>query len=160
MSVRNPSQYETATYLLNFSENKLNSQTVCPIVSLKIKGQPLTILIDSGASSSHITRKSANKLGASEKIRRHPLLIYGFGNSRSKPVTKFTSLTLVGARNERMNVDFNIIESEIISKLPGVTAQIFEEFPHLLQHRRQLSTRIPRPNTEVDAIIGVKINQN
>ena len=71
-------------------------------------------------------------------------------------MTKFTSLTLAGARNERINVDFNIIESEIISKLPGVTAQIFEEFPHLLQHRRQLSTRIPRPDTEVDAIIGVK----
>ena len=94
----------------------------------------MSILIDSGASSSHITRKAANKLGASEKIRRHPLLIYGFGNSRSKPVTKFTSIMLVGARNERINVDFNIIESEIISKLPGVTAKIFEEFPHLLRH--------------------------
>ena len=37
-----------------------------------------------------------------------------------------------------------------------MTSQIFEEFPHLLQHRRQLSTRIPRSDTEVDAIIGVK----
>ena len=127
-----------------------------PIISMRFKGQPLTVLIDSGASSSHITRKAANKLGVTEKIRRHPLLIYGFANSRSKPVTKFASLILVGARNERINIDFNIIESEIISQLPGVTAQIFEEFPHLLQHRRQLSTRIPRPDTEFDAIIGVK----
>ena len=92
---------------------------------MKIKGQPLTILIDSGASSSHITWKAANKLGVTERIRRHPLSIYRFGNSRLKPVTKFASLILVGARNERINVDFNIIESEIISKLPGVTAQIF-----------------------------------
>ena len=97
---------------------------------MKMKGQPLTILIDSGASSSHITRNAANKLGASKKIRRHLLLIYGFANSRSKPVTKFASLILVGVRNERIHFDFNIIESEIISKLPGLAAQIFEEFPH------------------------------
>ena len=95
-------------------------------------------------------------MGVIEKIRKHPLLIYGFGNSRSKPVTKFAYLTLVGARNEKISIDFNIIESKIISKLPGVTSQIFEEFPHLLHHRRQLSTRIPRPDAEVDAIIGVK----
>ena len=68
---------------------------------MKMKGQPLTILIDLGGSSSHITRNAANKLGVSDKIRRHPLLIYGFGNSRSKPVTKFASLILVGARNEK-----------------------------------------------------------
>ena len=127
-----------------------------PIISMRFKGQPLTVLIDSGASSSHITRKAANKLGVTEKIRKHPLLIYGFANSRSKPVTKFASLILVGARHEKIHIDFNIIESEIISRLPGVTAQIFDEFPHLLQHRRQLSTGIPRPDTEVDAIIGVK----
>ena len=148
--------YAKDTVLLNFNENKINSQTVYPVISMKVKGQSLTILVDSGASSSHITRKAANKVGVIEKIRRHPLLIYGFGNSRSKPVTKFASLTLVGARNVKISIDFNIIESEIISKLPGVTSQIFEEFPHLLQHRRQLSTRIPRSDTEVDAIIGVK----
>ena len=71
-------------------------------------------------------------------------------------MTKFASLILVGARNERIKIDFNIIESEIVSQLPGVTDQFFEEFSHLLQHRRQLSTRIQRPDTEVDAIIGVK----
>ena len=54
------------------------------------------------------------------------------------------------------STSISIIESEIISQLPVVTAQIFDEFPHLLQHRRHLSTRIPGPDTEVDAIIGVK----
>ena len=77
-------------------------------------------------------------------------------NLVSEPGTKFASIALIGARNEKISIDFNIIESEIIFKLLGVTAQIFEEFSHLLQHRRQLSTRIPRPDAEFDAIIGVK----
>ena len=61
--------YAKDTVLLNFNENKINSQTVYPIISMKIKGQSLTILIDSGASSSHITRKAANKVGVIEKTR-------------------------------------------------------------------------------------------
>ena len=59
--------YAKDTVLLNFNENKINSQTVYPVISMKVKGQSLTILVDSGASSSHITRKAANKVGVIEK---------------------------------------------------------------------------------------------
>lgn len=105
---------------------------------------------------SHITRAAANKIGADERIRKHPILIFGFGNSQSKPVTKFTSLMSVGVRNKKEKIDFNTIESEISSNLPGVIVHIFKEFPHLLKPRKELSSSIPKPDTVEYAVIGVK----
>ena len=103
-----------------------------------------------------MTRKLFDGLGYKEKKRLMPLQIYGFGNSKSNLVTKFASVTLEGNHNREVTIDFNIIENSSISKLPGVSGDVYEEFPHLLDHRANLSAPIPRKDHEVDAIIGLR----
>ena len=43
-----------------------------------------------------------------------------------------------------------------MSSIPGVTSANFGDYPHLAQHRYNLSASIPRPDQGVDGIIGFR----
>ena len=120
-------------------------------------GITITILLDSGAASNHIKRELVCKLGLLELDRAIPLIINGFGDTKSKIITKIAQINLLSKnRSHGLQLFCNIIEDEIISNLPGVGVEIYEEFPHLLDHREYLTAPIPRPSQNVDIIIGVR----
>ena len=120
-------------------------------------GITITILLDSGAASNHIKRELVCKLGLVELDRAIPLIINGFGDTKSKIITKIAQINLLSKnRSHGLQLYCNIIEDEIISNLPGVGVEIYEEFPHLLDHREYLTAPIPRPSQNVDIIIGVR----
>ena len=69
-----------------------------------------------------------------------------FGNVESKITNSFTILTLVGVGGETIDIPFNINKNQILSSIPGVTSAIYDDYPHLAQHRNNLSAGIPRPD--------------
>ena len=121
-----------------------------------IKGLPINILLDTGSASSHVTRALIRKIGSEEKTRSRPLQIIGFGNQKADLIYNYATLHLKGKYGEMTTIDFNIFESDLITDIPGVSSQILDEFPHLMDHRHQLTAPIPRGPQKVDAIIGTR----
>ena len=133
-----------------------NNEVIYGIINTTVNNIPLTILVDSGAASSHITEKAVNETKSPTHPRKKPLQVVGFGNVESKIIDSFTVLTLVGVGGETIDVPFNINQNQILSSIPGVTSAIFDDYPHLAQHRYNLSAPIPRPDQGVDGIIGLR----
>ena len=113
-------------------------------------------MIDSGSGSSHITRNAVEHINGTIRPRERPLQVIGFGNQKSSIISTYTNLTLTGSHGEKIKINFNIFENQLISNLPGVNNDILDEFPHLLAHKQNLSAPIPRNEQVIDAIIGVR----
>ena len=133
-----------------------NNEVIYGIIKTKVNNIPLTILVDSGAASSHITEKAVKETKSPTHPRKKPLQVVGFGNVESKIIDSFTVLTLVGVGGETIDVPFNINKNQILSSIPGVTSAIYDDYPHLSQHHYNLSAPIPRPDQGVDGIIGLR----
>ena len=80
----------------------------------------------------------------------------GFGNKKSDPITHYAQTKLVGKNGQEISIRFNILKNTIVSELPGITSQILERFPHIADHRRDLTAPIPRGPQTVHAIIGLR----
>ena len=132
------------------------NEVIYGIIKTTVNEVPLTILVDSGAASSHITEKAVKDTRSPTHPRKKPLQVMGFGNVESNIIKSFTVLTLVGAGGETIDVPFNINKNQILSYIPGVTSAIYDDYPHLAQHRYNLSAPIPRPDQGVDGIIGLR----
>ena len=133
-----------------------NNEVIYGIIKTTVNNIPLTLLVDSGAASSHITEKAVEETKSPTHPRKKPLQVMGFGNVESNIIKSFTVLTLVGAGGETIDVPFNINKNQILSYIPGVTSAIYDDYPHLAQHRYNLSAPIPRPDQGVDGIIGLR----
>ena len=140
----------------NSSNPIIDDEVIYPVICTKIHGVRLNILIDSGSASSHITEKLVKAIKATPITRQNPLQIIGFGNTKSSLITEFAQINLVGIEKEEISIKFNIFKRDLITALPAVSSAVLDEFPHLLQHKDNLSAPIPRGPTEIDAIIGVK----
>ena len=60
-----------------------------------MSGITITILLDSGAASNHIKRELVCKLNLLELDRAIPLIINGFGDTKSKIITKIAQINLL-----------------------------------------------------------------
>ena len=159
-----PSEYieleQVAVSLISDPKGNPNSSfkpnVIYALVKTKINQVPINIMIDTGSASSHATKSIIQQMGCTERQRRNPLQVIGFGNKKASLITKYSTLTLLGIEGRKATIDFNIFEKEFIADLPGVDSQIFDEFPHLLDHKNSLTAPIPREAQRVDAIIGVR----
>lgn len=147
---------ETVSLAPALSNSEQNNEVIYGIFKTTVNDIPLTILVDSGAASSHITEKAVKDTKSLTHPRKKPLQVVGFGNVESEVINSFTILTLTGIGGDTIEVPFNINRSQILSSIPGVTSAIFDDYPHLAQHRYNLSAPIPRPDQGVDGIIGLR----
>ena len=146
---------ETVSLAPALSNSEQNNEVIYGIIKTTVNDIPLTILVDSGAASSHITEKAEKDTKSLKHPRKKPLQV-GFGNVEFEVINSFTILTLTEIGGETIEVPFNINRSQILSSIPGVTSAIFDDYPHLAQHRYNLSAPIPRPDQEGDGIIGLR----
>ena len=97
------------------------NEVIYGIIETTLNNIPLTILVDSGAASSHITEKAVKETKSPTHPRKKPLQVMGFGNVESKIINSFTVLTLVGLGGETIDVPFNINTNQILASIPGIT---------------------------------------
>ena len=95
-----------------------NNEVIYEIVKTTMNNVPLTILVDSGAASSHITEKAVKDT----KSR--------YGNVESEIINSFTILNLAGIGGETIDVPFNINRNQILSSIPGYPKQ-FSMITHI-----------------------------
>ena len=136
--------------------NSREDEVIYALISTKINGFPINIMVDSGAASSHITMDAVKTISGKIQKRRNPLQVLGFGNTKAQLITSYTTTTLKGIEGEEIEIDFNISNQDLVSSIPGVSSQIFDDYPHLNCHRDTLSAPIPREAQKIDAIIGLR----
>ena len=142
--------------LADSSEPIRKEEAIYPLIFTSVNNVPMNIMIDSGSASSHATEAIVRATASNVQQREVPLQVIGFGNTRSRLITEYSEIKLTGKRGETAVIKFNIFKRDLITDLPEVSSAAFDEFPHLLQHRKMLAAPIPRGPTKVDAIIGVK----
>lgn len=113
-------------------------------------------MVDSGAASSHIISACVDAIQIKRIKRDNPLQIIGFGNKRSELIFHYSPIKLTGRDGQCITVNFNVFNKDIISKLPGVSSSLIDEYPHVKEHKDQLSAPIPRNPQTVHAILGVR----
>ena len=97
------------------SNSEQNNEVIYGIIKTTVNDIPLTILVDSGAASSHITENAVKDTKSLTHPRKKPLQVVGFGNVESEVINSFTILTLAGIGGETIEVQFNINRSQILS---------------------------------------------
>ena len=100
-------------------------------------------MIDTGAASSHIMAECVEKWNGKYIKRDMGLQVIGFGNTRSKLITHFTPIHLIGRKGEKITIRFNVLKEDITTELPAIGTQILDQFPHLIEHKSNLSASIP-----------------
>ena len=91
-------------------------------------------MVDSGAASSHITMDAVKNISGKIQKRRNPLQVLGFGNTKAQLITSYTKTMLKGIEGKEIEIDFNISNQDLVSSIPGVSSQIFDDNPHLNCH--------------------------
>ena len=135
---------------------KLIDEILYPLIKTDINGYPINVMVDSGSASSHMISKVVEDNNIPTFQRDIPLQIVGFGNKKSDPITHYAQTKLVGKNGQEISIRFNILKNTIVSELPGITSQILERFPHIADHRSDLTAPIPRGPQTVHAIIGLR----
>ena len=132
------------------------SEIVYPLIQTKIHGHSVNIMLDTGAASSHIIAECVDKWNGKYIKREVGLQVIGFGNTRSKLITHFTPIHLIGRKGEKIAIRFNVLKEDITTELPAISTQILDQFPHLIEHKSDFSASIPRGPQKVHAIIGLR----
>ena len=99
-------------------------EIVYPLIQTEINGHSINIMIDTGAASSHIMAECTEKWNGKYIKREMGLQVIGFGNTRSKLITHFTPIHLIGRKGEKITIRFNVLSQAITTELPEIGTQI------------------------------------
>ena len=119
---------ETVSLAPAQSHAEQNNEVIYGIIKTTVNIFQLTILVDSGAASSHITEKAVKDTKSPTHPTKKALQVVCFGNVESKIIKPFTIYDTI----------------------------IYDDYPHLAQHGCNLSASIPRTDQGVDCIIRLR----
>ena len=124
----------------------LHSTPIMPTISVAVGDVVVNILVDSGATSSFISKNMAKKLQL--KICHMPFeaKIYGFGNGIFHKTSKFVNIKLF-----EKNFSCYVIE-KLSHDIPAVPVPLQE----LVGSDLELAQSYPHPRLELDIILGLR----